>query len=249
MPTLKITTSQNVVIDYELATVLERVVGGLFDVFVQFVYTLLLSITYASSQLEYDWTFLVFWLPVLTYSLLFDTFFNGRTPGKMLFGVRVISIDGKRAGFTSFFIRWGFRIFDVYLTAGSLAIASIFFNKKAQRSGDIAASTAVVKIKPRPIYNPLSIYVPKNYQIKWPNVKLLTEQDVQIISELLQHYRITGTSFKMNEIMNKTRKKIENITGAEAQLKPDKFLQAVLTDYAAIHSNLEKETPNSALPF
>lgn len=47
--------------------------------------------------------------------------------------------------------------------------------------------------------------------------------------------------------MSKTKKKVEDITGA--QLKPDRFLQAVLTDYVAIHSSLEKESSNSTFPF
>ncbi len=241
MPKLKITTAQNVTIEYELATVMERLAGGAFDVFVQTIYMLITFSAISRGMYRADWTWLLYFLPVMLYSLFFETFFNGRTPGKMVLGSKVIRIDGQRAGFASYFIRWVFRLPDIYLTSGGVAISSIFFSNKAQRVGDLSAGTTVVRVKPRPVYNPLFQYVPPGYVIRYPEVKLLSEQDILTLGELLAHYRKLGTSFKLNALMQTTRKKMELMLGIQPVEKTDVLLQTILVDYTAIYKERMEE--------
>ncbi len=237
MPKLKIVTSQNVAIDYELATVMERILCGAIDTFIQLIFVMIWSSAFSNTLFFYnDYSVLLFLIPVMIYSLAFETLFNGRTPAKIMLGIKVIRIYGDRAGFSAYFTRWVFRLFDVVITAGGAAITSIFFNKKAQRIGDIIAGTAVIKIKNRPTFNPLLISVPANYTIKYPEVKLLSEKDIATISEVLQFNYTMNSSVKAIKLMQKTRQKIENVLGIVAVGKNDMFFKTLINDYSAIHS-------------
>src|SRR5690606_41820504 len=52
--------------------------------------------------------------PAFFYSLWTELVFNGQTLGKILFKIRVVKLDGYRAGFTEYFTRWAFRIVDFW---------------------------------------------------------------------------------------------------------------------------------------
>ena len=102
MPDLKITTAQNVTLNYRLATVMDRLVGGLIDLVAQIIFIMILLMIIlpivVNSGGGSEWIFLLF-LPVVLYSLLFDLFFNGRSIGKLIMGTKVIRTDESRAGF------------------------------------------------------------------------------------------------------------------------------------------------------
>ncbi|MPM10307.1 hypothetical protein SDC9_56636 [bioreactor metagenome] len=236
MPKLRIVSSQNVPIDYELATVMERIAGGVIDSVFQIIY---LTITFSviSNNIPFmGWTIILYFLPVMLYSLVFETLFNGRTPAKMMLGLRVISIDGKRAGFTSFFIRWVFRIIDVVMTAGGVAITSVFFSSKAQRVGDVVARTSVVRTNSRPAaYNPLLISVPAEYKVVYPQVKMLSEKDVLTISRVLSYYFRMNTSVSAIRLMQKMRTRVSEVLGVTPEGKSDVFFQTILKDYSALN--------------
>ena len=98
MPKLRIVTSQNVTIDYELATVMERILCGVIDTFIQFIYVLIWMSAFSTSLYFYaDFSVMVFLIPVMVDSLVFETLFNGRTPAKMILGIKVVRLYGDRA--------------------------------------------------------------------------------------------------------------------------------------------------------
>ena len=83
----------------------------------------------------------------LAYFVLFEGFF-GATPAKEMFGLRVMTLDGRPCGLRRAIGRNLLRIVDwlpaFYLT-GALAAT---FSKLTQRVGDKAAGTIVVVAKP-----------------------------------------------------------------------------------------------------
>lgn len=248
MARLTITTSQNVTIDYELATVMERVLAAGFDLFVQLVYILIFNSLITRMAIISAWAVLIPLAPVFLYSLIFEVFADGRTPGKMVFNTRVVRLDGRRAGFSAYFLRWLFRLADVAITAGGLAISMIFFSKNAQRTGDLAAATTVVRTKIRPVYNPLFQFVPPNYTIRYEQARLLSEDDVRILGDLLSHYRKLGTSFKMNKIMQDTRNRLIAMLNIEPQERNDVLIQTLLTDYSAINRQKTETADTGVIP-
>jgi len=87
------------------------------------------------------------------YGGLFETFWNGQTPGKRMFGLRVISVDGRPISAMQAILRNVLRAVDqqpafafpglpVYSFQLGLFVAAC--NRRFQRLGDLAAGTIVI---------------------------------------------------------------------------------------------------------
>jgi uncharacterized RDD family membrane protein YckC len=70
---------------------------------------------------------------------------GGRTPGKRVFGIRVVRDDGARVGLGDSLIRNFLRIIDAMPGAYAVGITSILLSKKQKRVGDFVAGTVVVR--------------------------------------------------------------------------------------------------------
>lgn len=82
------------------------------------------------------------------YFALFEWLWNGQTPGKRLLRLRVIKADGSPVGWLESVLRNFTRPID---TAGPMALVGmgfIFFHPRAQRPGDLAARTLVIREVP-----------------------------------------------------------------------------------------------------
>ena len=90
-------------------------------------------------------TLLVGW----SYFVLLEWLWEGRTLGKRMFGLRVISADGSPASFTAVLIRNLIRVVDFLPGFYGLGLLAIVLSSRAQRLGDLAAGTRVVRA-PRP---------------------------------------------------------------------------------------------------
>lgn len=82
---------------------------------------------------------------VLVYPVVCETVWNGRTPGKMALGLRVVTVEGAPVRFRHAAIRSGLGLVDFLLGAGAVAILSALATRQSQRLGDLAAGTIVVR--------------------------------------------------------------------------------------------------------
>ncbi|SHG00019.1 RDD family protein [Ornithinibacillus halophilus] len=78
------------------------------------------------------------------YFFIAEYFYNGKTIGKHLIGIRVIQENGHNITLLSCFIRNLLRIVDMLPTSYFLGIVMVFFHAKHKRLGDLAAGTIVV---------------------------------------------------------------------------------------------------------
>ena len=155
MQTIKINTTQNVEIEYRVASVGTRILSSLLDY-------LFLSIMYVGIYFIYDYFrhmfegmndalimifFFFIFLPFFFYDFLCEIFMNGQSFAKKITGIKVIKIDGSKPTIASYLLRWMMRIIDISMGYGSIAVITILLNGKGQRIGDIAASTTVVNIR------------------------------------------------------------------------------------------------------
>ncbi len=87
---------------------------------------------------------LSFAVPIF-YGIFFEGFWGGQTPGKRVLGLRVMDARGLRLDLRQVVIRNLLRAVDalpyLYLVGG----AACFFTARAQRLGDLAADTVVVR--------------------------------------------------------------------------------------------------------
>ncbi len=85
--------------------------------------------------------FLVLW----GYPVGCETLFGGRTAGKAALGLRVVTLEGAPVRFRHAAIRGLFAFLDFYLLLGIPALITALVTRRAQRLGDLAAGTVVVK--------------------------------------------------------------------------------------------------------
>jgi len=149
MNEIEITTTQNITIHYELASVWERSIAFVVDLIILSVSSLILygifsAIFYGLNDILVYLTL----LPIIVlYSLCFELFNNGQSIGKMALKLRVIRIDGEKTSFTNYLMRWMFRLFDIYGSFGGIAVLGITASTNNQRTGDLLANTVVVTLK------------------------------------------------------------------------------------------------------
>ena len=241
MSELSITTTQNVDINFRTATTGERMLAYLIDFVIWVGYYFVVDIIFSMtgfddyiSTLDY-WSgnaiYVFFGLPVFLYTLIFETFMDGQTPGKRLIKIKVIKIDGYQAGFGDYLMRWIFRIVEVTPPFGFLFIGLITMavNKKTQRLGDMAAGTAVISLKNDITINHTILKeINDAYMPLYPLVIRLSDNDVRIIKETYET-SLKSTDFAM---IAKLQKKIEDVTGIKSvSANATAFVDTVLNDY------------------
>lgn len=240
MSELSINTTQNVAINFTAASVGDRILGFLIDIFVQAAYgiVILLVVFYwmgLGKALEGTdmWSQravqLIFMLPVIFYSLVLESLLEGQTIGKRIMKTKVIKLDGYQAGFGDYFIRWLFTIIDVTIGLGIVGLISMLVSSKVQRLGDMAAGTAVISLK-----NDISINhtilqeIGDAYIPTYPLVIKLTDNDMRIIKETYES-SLRNADFDM---IKKLQDKIEAVTGIKSLANnATGFVDIVIKDY------------------
>lgn len=117
MQTIDIRTTQNVTIEYELATLRERMLAFVVDLLI--VSAMYLALFFAllgsfgsafldSGMLAY---FIFILLPIvgfMTYQFLSEALANGQSWGKRALGIKVVRVDGLEPGLSDYFFTSGF---------------------------------------------------------------------------------------------------------------------------------------------
>ncbi len=238
MENLSIQTSQNVDIQHNIASVGERILSQLLDFLFLFVY--FLAMLFVNSKLSYniEWVWWVMFVPMFFYSLLFEIIMNGQTLGKRILKIRVVKLDGSQPGILNYFIRWLFRLIDIWLFWGSVAIVTIAVNGKGQRLGDIAAGTSVIRLGRKiRLKETLLVHLPQNYQVIYPQVSLLLEEEISLVQEVLS-YHTKNRSKKSQELLDLTKSKIEKKMGVKSHYDSFDFLRIVVFDFNKILNSL-----------
>jgi uncharacterized RDD family membrane protein YckC len=90
---------------------------------------------------------LIIFVIVWGYFVLFETVWNGQTPGKRIMKLRVVREDGRPIRFYEAFVRNLLRLLVDLMPPFSYAIGvvSIMFSPRSKRVGDLVAGTVVVK--------------------------------------------------------------------------------------------------------
>lgn len=240
MDGIKITTSQNVDLEYEPAGLGYRLLASLLDIVFMSVYfcivVLLLGITgsmkrdlFSGESYFLSTLLIIASLPILLYHFLSETFMNGQSLGKRIMGIRVVKLDGSQPGIGSYILRSVFRIIDIHIMNGLVAIISIPVSEKSQRLGDMAAGTTVIKKDSRTTLRETILYrtIP-DYSIVFHQVSLLSDKDVAIIKEILEH----GMRNQKPENLKLLADKVKAKMGVNVPWKDEDFLNTVLLDYS-----------------
>jgi uncharacterized RDD family membrane protein YckC len=141
-------TPEAVAISVDAAGLGSRMIAWLVDTMIQLaiVVPILIGVGIGevTSTVEVVVISVVIFLLMWAYYPLFEFFGQGRTPGKRAQRLRVVRTDGQPAGGAAIMVRNLIRIVDVILLP-FLAVISMLVTARAQRLGDLAAGTMVVR--------------------------------------------------------------------------------------------------------
>jgi uncharacterized RDD family membrane protein YckC len=92
---------------------------------------------------------LVAFVIVWGYPVLFETLWNGQTPGKKMFDLRVVNANGTPVTWLASITRNLLRTADMLPFGYAIGLLSCWFDPYGRRLGDLAANTLVVYTEPR----------------------------------------------------------------------------------------------------
>ncbi len=250
MKSIEITTTQNVTIEYELAGLRDRILSQLIDLMIIFAIGLALYLVLLIAFHEEffpdngtgntkSWIILSL-LPMLTftaYHFLSELFMDGQTVGKKAVGIKVIKLSGTEPTASDFMLRALFHIIDSFLSSFVLGSMLISSTDKGQRLGDLAANTAVIKVKFNMRFrleDILKINSIEDYEPKFPDVRQFSEKDMLLIKTIVARNRIYNNP-SHNEVVQKLVKDLMlKLDIREYPEKPILFLKTLIKDYIVL---------------
>ena len=193
-----IITGQYVQIDQTPANIGERILGRIIDflLIVVYIYAIyyifyIVADTFFSFEGDTGLVFLIiFFSPVVFFSLLCELFNRGQSPGKMLFGIRVVMKDGSMPTISAYLLRWMMLFVDIWIFQW-VGVLSILITKDNQRLGDLAAGTLVIKEKK---YHKINVsldefqHLSVTYRPIFSQAENLSLEQINLINEIFFRY-------------------------------------------------------------
>ncbi|TCD12798.1 RDD family protein [Pedobacter frigidisoli] len=244
MDSIKINTSQNIDIEYEIAGLGERIAARCIDLAGFVVLGGITMVLMGVAQIGMSGNaalvvLFIFFAIFAFYDLVCELTMNGQTFGKKVLKIKVVSLDGTQPTFGQYLLRWIFRIIDFGfpLGWGVIALASVAITESHQRLGDLLAKTTLIKTTPRTQLENVafSFTLPEEYQPQFKEVLHLNDRDVELIHEVLTGYYQTGNPDLIYAMAAKTKAHI--FVTIPAGMNELQFLEAVLKDYNHITSS------------
>jgi uncharacterized RDD family membrane protein YckC len=228
MQTIRVRTAQNVLIDYPIAGLFDRILAFVLDCLIEFAYLIVVYSSAISVGGRSTVILVIIYLPIFFYDLLFEIIMNGQSPGKRVQNLKVVRLDGDSPTIGNYLLRWIFRPVDI-LFSGSIAITCILFTKNGQRLGDVISGTTVIKLSnPGKLMGQTIIQdLKQDYQPQFPQVVHLSDKDISLIKEALA----VNVQLGITEPMEIISEKIRTLHGIQTNMPVLTFLNTVLKDY------------------
>ena len=245
MAEIQITTTQNVTINFKAAEVGERILAYFIDFLIKIAYIFFIIFVFGlvaepfsdfldDNVISDPWSVMAVVImlgsPVFFYTIVSETLLLGQTIGKKLLKIRVVKIDGYRASFLDYFIRWVMRFVDINIFSGVIALVAIGSSKKHQRLGGMASGTAVITLKNKVgIGQTILQEVAEDYKPTYFSVIKLSDNDVRIIKENFLRAKRKDDHGTLLTI----KKKIVDVIGEEphGDLTTAQFIARIIKDY------------------
>jgi uncharacterized RDD family membrane protein YckC len=184
---IRIVTPENIAFEYRLAGPFRRLAAYLLDLIIRIAALAIAAIailiafgTLGFIQLGVGVIFFLLFLTEWFYGGLFETFWNGQTPGKHLLKIRVISITGQPISGWQAVLRNLLRVADampvlVKIPTFQVGLIAMALNDRFQRLGDLVSGTMVVLEEQQKLYGVARVdepeairlagYLPANFQV------------------------------------------------------------------------------------
>lgn len=246
MQTIEINTAQNVVIEYELASLRDRFLSLFIDGAIVIMSYLLLVFLLATvfgdffDETGFFFFLLIGLLPTIlfiSYQLISEVLTDGQSIGKKALGIKVVRVDGEQPHLSDYLLRAFFHFADTLLSFGVVGALLISSTGSRQRLGDLTANTTVIRLR----YNNqvslsdiLRINTLENYQPQYLGVRRFTEEDMLLIKRILARYsrfRNEAHEAVVQELVEKVARQLEL---PEAPRDKVGFLKTLIRDYIVL---------------
>lgn len=236
MNTIKVKTTQNIEVEYAIASVGDRILAYLIDVAVFLAWGFLWAmglgiIAQQAGSPGYNTTLAIImacmFVPMLFYHLLCEIFMNGQSIGKKARDIKVIKLSGNAPSVGDYLLRWIFRLLEISFSYGLVAIITVAINGRGQRLGDLAAGTSVIRTKAFRRRTPFEVRTEEDYAVTFPEVNLLTDKDLALIRQLLYKALMYRNEALLNRIAGRTKE----VMGVRTDQPDEIFLRTVIKDY------------------
>ena len=224
---MEIGTTQNVNLNSEKAGIGERFLALIIDFSILAGFSIVLVLIFRNSA-AIDYVVVLIGFLFAFYHFLFELFYNGKSIGKNIVNIRIVAINGEKAGFYQYLIRNLLRPIDYIF---GLGLVFMVFNSKGQRLGDISAGTYAIKLNKVTDYKDTAFidlevsYKPllERYQLERLNPQHI-ELIKTVIADSKQHLRY--------ESVEKLYHKVCSIIDIEqTKLTRINFLEVVIKDF------------------
>jgi len=181
-----------------------------------------------------------------SYYVLFETLWNGQTPGKRALGLRMVQVGGRPIGFGASVIRNLLRPIDFLPGAYGLGFLVMFFDKRARRLGDMAAGAMAVRQRDALTLDSLvqqpnaeKPSVPPAAQITIPNLHALQRSDMDLVDAFVRR-RHTLTPDARARVAHAMLRPVQARLGYPITDDPDAFLVQLAAEYEALERERQR---------
>ena len=246
-------TPENIEFGYDVAGIGMRFLAALVDT------TIFVLIMYVVFQLlDFD-----VWSPVFNtfvisstllqcaYYIAFERFWNGQTPGKRVFGIRVVQEAGRPVTLMSSVIRNLVRLLDFFPIFYGTGTVAMLIDKRSRRVGDLAAGTLVVRDRQRVTLESLlsgansgrvASALAGNNKALLPNIEALRPQDMALVHDFLLR-RSTLPPDRRSRIASQLAYALFSRLGYSVPGDAELFLQQVSDQYVLIQGQALSQQP------
>jgi uncharacterized RDD family membrane protein YckC len=235
MQKVTVRTAQNVLIDYPIAGLAQRILAFIIDLFILGIYAIVVFFIIVQAGLIETWLIILLYLPIFFYDLIFEISMQGQSLGKRALALKVVRIDGSNPTIANYVLRWLLKIIDISLS-GSIGITCILLTRYGQRLGDLAAGTTVVRLVSRGDVTSQQVIqnLEESYTPMFNQVTQLSDQDINLIKKALEVNRTMGNIKPVLQLESR----IKEMLGISSDMPPVKFLYTIIKDYSHITSRI-----------
>jgi len=244
MKTIDIRTTQNVTIEYELATLRERILAFFIDFVIVYVICVIIAFTLATGFRDalisignYGLQMVVVFSFFIFYQLFSEIIADGQSWGKKAVGIKVVRLDGQEPGLSEYLLRSVFYIIDILFSFGVIANLLISSSGKGQRLGDMTANTTVIRVRFNlrfRLEDILKINSIEDYEPQFPAVRKLREQDMLLIKSIITRSRLYRNQAH-RDVVDDLVVRLKDELDLE-KIPPNKieFLKTLIRDYIVL---------------
>lgn len=133
MATIKVPTSFNIDVEFEIPEFYRRLLSLVIDIIIEIIYLRIAFAIIEAIQRSVDpygddrdiyAVQLLLLLPFFVYHVALEITMNGQSVGKKIMGIRVVHENGGRASISQFLIRWLLRVSDLWIVVLIFILAS-----------------------------------------------------------------------------------------------------------------------------